>query len=281
MASTSKQVFINDDTLADLINNVSTDDDYVSSEDELETQTTNGEYNCAFSESESDENDIVPTRRQPPVTNVSDSDNDEIEANNLHDSGDDELNDNNDINNIQIPVFREIESGQDIPFQPAPTYLETPGPKHAPPSDANPIQYFLLFFTMPLLNLIVTETNRYANQFLASQNQLSPHARAKMWRPVTVPEMKAFMAVLFEMGITRRPTIFSYWAKNSRAIPWFGSLFSTNRFQLNLKFYHLVDNTTLFPPGHEQYDPCARFSPLVDHANRLFRFHYTPHSISA
>jgi len=33
--------------------------------------------------------------------------------------------------------------------------------------------------------------------------------------------MKAFIAVLLEMGITRKPKIYSYWTKNSRSILWF------------------------------------------------------------
>jgi hypothetical protein len=134
-----------------------------------------------------------------------------------------------------------------------------------------------LFFTQTLWNLFVLETNRYAEQFLAAHETLSPRSRVKQWRAVTVVEMKAFVAILLEMGITKRPTIFSYWANNSRSIPWFGKMMSRNRFQLLLKFFHLTDNSKLLPPGNEKYDPCAKFQPIVDHANRLFRHHYTPH----
>lgn len=124
---------------------------------------------------------------------------------------------------------------------------------------------------------MVAETNRYGNQFLRSQQQISPNSRVRQRRPVNVLEMKASVAVLLEMGITGRPTIFSYWDRNSRAIPWFGNIFSRNRFQLILKFFHLIDNEKLFPPGHQNYDPYSKFIPLVEHANRLFRFHYPPH----
>lgn len=89
--------------------------------------------------------------------------------------------------------------------------------------------------------------------------------------------MKAFIAILLEMGIRKRPTIFSYWASNSRPIPWFGKMMSRDRFQLLLRFFHLTDNSKLFSPGNEKYDPCAKFQPIVDHANRLFRHYYTPH----
>ena len=38
-----------------------------------------------------------------------------------------------------------------------------------------------------------------------------------------------------------------------------------------------MDYSKLFPPGSPDYDPTARFQLLLDHANRLFRHHYTTH----
>ena len=101
--------------------------------------------------------------------------------------------------------------------------------------------------------------------------------KMKKWKPTTPLEIKAFIAVLLEMGITRRPFIFSYWKKNSRAIPWFSKMFPRDRFISILRYFHLADNRKILPPGNPNYDPCARFAPLVEHANKLFRFHYTPH----
>lgn len=154
-------------------------------------------------------------------------------------------------------------------------FFETPGPKWAPPPDAKPITYFNLFFTTPLLETIVKETNRNATQFFAS-HAVSANSRIKKWKPTTVLEIKAFIAVLLEMGITRRPTVYSYWTKNSRYIQWFGKMFSRDRFQLILKFFHLVDNSLLFEPSHPNYDPCGRFDVLVKHANTVFQRHYIP-----
>lgn len=76
------------------------------------------------------------------------------------------------------------------------------------------------------------ETNRYATDFLNSHQIMSPQARAKKWKPVTIMEIKAFVAVVLEMGITRRPNIFSYWAKNSESIPSFRKTFQETVFSL-------------------------------------------------
>ncbi|XP_017795067.1 PREDICTED: piggyBac transposable element-derived protein 4-like [Habropoda laboriosa] len=156
-------------------------------------------------------------------------------------------------------------------------FTEVPGPQHPPDPEAKPIEYFSIFFSFSLLSTMVTETNRYAHQFLSSNNTLKRHSRAKKWKPVTIVEMKAFITVLLEMGITRRPTMMSYWNTGSRQIPWFGKMFPRDRFLLIIKFFHLVDNTTLAPPGHPDYDPCGKFCFLVDYANKIFREQYTPH----
>nr|XP_034194869.1 piggyBac transposable element-derived protein 4-like [Osmia lignaria] len=65
--------------------------------------------------------------------------------------------------------------------------------------------------------------------------------------------------------------------QNSRNIPWFRRMFSRNRFQQILKYFHLIDNPLCFPPGHEKYDPCAKFKPLLEHANKVSKLHYKPH----
>lgn len=54
-------------------------------------------------------------------------------------------------------------------------------------------------------------------------------------------------------------------------------MFSRNRFESILRFFHITDSRTLAKPGEQEYDPCGRFSMLVDHANRVFRKYYTPH----
>lgn len=96
---------------------------------------------------------------------------------------------------------------------------------------------YYLFFTVSLWSIIVNERNRYATQFLYLNVNTKPHPRAKHWRPVNLIEMKAFVIVLLEMGIKRRPNMFSYWTKNSRSIPRFNKMFTMDRFQLILKFF--------------------------------------------
>lgn len=143
-----------------------------------------------------------------------------------------------------------------------------------PPPDSPPVSYFNLFFTTLLLNSIVRETNRYASQCL-ERSEFNDNSRTKKWLPTCVPEIKGFIACIFNMGIIRKPTIYSYWSTiPGMATPWFPQMFTRDRFQLLLRFFHLVNNDVI---ARRRPDPCAKFQPLVDHANVLFRHYYTPH----
>ncbi|XP_026667264.1 piggyBac transposable element-derived protein 4-like isoform X1 [Ceratina calcarata] len=184
--------------------------------------------------------------------------------------------DNKSDSDESLTNFREVNVENDIQYNPRPLFLEMTGPKHMPPNISKPIEYFNLFFTLQFLDMLRIETNRYAQQFFENAGAANT-STTLTWKKTTIKELRAFIAVLLEMGITRRPTIFSYWSQNHRYIPWFGQMFSRNRFQLLCKFFHTVDNSTLPARDNSEYDSTAKFEPVVAHANRKFKFHYSPH----
>ncbi|XP_023210629.1 piggyBac transposable element-derived protein 4-like [Centruroides sculpturatus] len=150
-------------------------------------------------------------------------------------------------------------------------------PKNVPSSDSHPVQYFNLFFTMSILSLMVTETNRYAQQVINGMGGNVPEY-LKKWKEVTIKEMKGFLAFLLNMGLNKKSSYAKYFStSDSQYQPWFGKMFTLHRFSHLLRFFHLVDNTKLPGPGELGYDPSARYKLLEDHANKVFRHHYTPH----
>ena len=81
----------------------------------------------------------------------------------LSNAGDENIS-NNDISDREINEgsFCNIPADQNDTFPTLPiSFMEHPGPKHAPHPESSPITYFEIFFTSALLNLIVAETNRY------------------------------------------------------------------------------------------------------------------------
>ena len=98
----------------------------------------------------------------------------------------------------------------------------------------------------------------------------------RRWVDTSSVEIKAFIAIILNMGLIRKPTLFAYWStSDSQETPWFRRVMSRERFQSLQKCFHLVD-VPVPGPGDANYNPCARFQPIVDVANTTFKHHYTP-----
>lgn len=171
-----------------------------------------------------------------------------------------------------------VEEGNDVGHNHNFAFSELPGVKHCPPPNSSPAEYFKLFFTTALLDIFVKYTNMYAEQFIANNiHTLPDKSRTKQWKPVTRQEMLAFILVMVNMGLNPKPTIYMYWTKiSSQFSPWFARMFSRNRFQAILKFFHMVDTSNIPRSRQPGYDPCARFQCLIDHANRVSKHHFVP-----
>ncbi|XP_014481496.1 PREDICTED: uncharacterized protein LOC106747954 [Dinoponera quadriceps] len=68
------------------------------------------------------------------------------------------------------------------------------------PGDA-PLDYFEIFFDEPLFKMIVTQTNLYQ-----TQNPEQARINMKPWTPVTVNELRVFLALSINMGHVRKAT---------------------------------------------------------------------------
>ena len=69
------------------------------------------------------------------------------------------------------------------------------------------MDFFNLFLSDELIDLMVVETNKYAEQEIDRRRPLRRNSRYKHWKPVDAVEIKKFIATLFLMGIVRLPTI--------------------------------------------------------------------------
>ena len=86
-----------------------------------------------------------------------------------------------------------------------PVFTGTPGV--VPDMDGKlPIDYFRLMFDDRVLNLILTETTRYAEQYLEREEaylEQHPKARAHDWRrnPLSMKELEVFLSIVLAMGM--------------------------------------------------------------------------------
>ena len=95
---------------------------------------------------------------------------------------------------------------------------------------ASPIEYFQLFFTTSVLQYIIEKTNEYAR---ATLNAIPPRRRSlfRNWKDVTMREMKAFLAVVIQMGLVQLSDMKDYWSTHATLnFPFFWSIFSRDRF---------------------------------------------------
>ncbi|KAJ8931752.1 hypothetical protein NQ314_015284 [Rhamnusium bicolor] len=66
---------------------------------------------------------------------------------------------------------------------------------------AEPIDYYSLFLTQEIVQIMVNETNLYATKILENANDITPSSRLHDWTPTDVDEMKQFIGLLGWMGI--------------------------------------------------------------------------------
>jgi len=150
-------------------------------------------------------------------------------------------------------------------------FIASPGMSFTLPPDAKPIDFFSQFLTEDIVKCMVTETNRYAEQFLET-NELKPQSRMRRWSPTDVTEMKHFVAILFIMGLVKKPAIEDYWTTVwPIATPCVNSIMPRDRFELLLKFWHFSDNEKA-----TEGDRLQKLRPVCDALLLLFQQAFTP-----
>jgi hypothetical protein len=108
-----------------------------------------------------------------------------------------------------------IDEHYEMSYQPG-NFFQDPTPMNRPNINATPVDYFDYSTTdqennLNLIDKLVTETNRYAEQSI--QQPISAHSRMNNWVPTDRSEMRAFIGVMMAMGLLKKPTIESYWNK--------------------------------------------------------------------
>lgn len=119
--------------------------------------------------------------------------------------------------------------------------------------------------------MIVEETNRYASQIIAKEGA---NKRNLKWFPVTLDEMKGYIALCIIMSQVKKSNLGSYWSKRTIInTPIFAATMPRDRFFDISKFLHFTDNEKL-----DKNDRIRKIRNLVDYLNNTFDHLYTPES---
>ena len=152
-----------------------------------------------------------------------------------------------------------------------------------PRPDRHPSEYIKLFITKDLVTNICYRTNLYAHQWIHSHEQYlmdkkrsAVHLWIKQCKTFN-KEFLAFLGVLLNMGLIRKPTISSYWdcTNLSQMTTWFVKHFGRERFELLPKFLHFADNEEM-PDTRDPSYRLYKIQPLIDHFIQTIGRHYYP-----
>ena len=120
-------------------------------------------------------------------------------------------------------------------------FTATPGLNISLPRNASPLQYLELFMTISLWRYLIDTTNSYARARLGS---MPPTRRSlfRNWRDISLLEMKVFVGLIINMGLTKLSDIKDYWSTHlTLNLPFFRSVFSRDRFLQIYWMLHVGD----------------------------------------
>ena len=144
------------------------------------------------------------------------------------------------------------------------------------PYEPTPYDFLLFFICDEIIDILVREANRYAEQFLSS-TALTPESRLSRWRDVTPAEMKLFLGMTMLMGVVKKSNLEQYWTNADLfATPAFSSLMPRNRYCMILKFLHFSNNDNSLNKDDQNYDRLFKVREVYNLITGSFTNAYTP-----
>jgi len=120
--------------------------------------------------------------------------------------------------------------------------VPNPGPQ-VDTDGFTPIQYYQLYLTEALIDLMVTETNRYAQQWKDQHPNPKPYSRTRKWTEIDATELKKFLGLTLLMGLVKQPRIHMYWSNDKLfTTPVFRAVMTRDRYIIIMKFWHCTNN---------------------------------------
>jgi len=140
-------------------------------------------------------------------------------------------------------------------------------------NEADVMSYFDHYISPELTEIVVDQTNLYAQQIAKMPRPVTKHACREEWKPVSIIEMKKFLGLIFVTGIVRKPKLELYWStRKIFQTPLFPQTMSRNRFKLIQRYLHLSDNNA----GGTNKDHLYKIRTILGIVVNNFRTNYTP-----
>ena len=155
-----------------------------------------------------------------------------------------------------------------------PDFTEHVSPTKQMPRDATPLQFFMLFFTSAMIEMITGYTNHNAIELI---NQANTNRAILNWEEVTTEELMAFLGIVILMGIVKLPASQLYWSQDDRLHQrGVTRIFPRDRFDYILKYFYCNDPQNIPHKDDSEYK-LYRVKPVLEELSKKFLELYDPH----
>lgn len=136
--------------------------------------------------------------------------------------------------------------------------------------DGTAKDFFQLFVSEELFDMIVEETNRYASQCIARK----PDAK---WHDTNREEMQAFIGLHVLFGYHKLPETALYWSKEETlGVAYVKKVMPRDRFDKLTQYLHLNNNENAVPRGQPNHDKLFKVRPFLEAVVKACREEYRP-----
>ena len=148
--------------------------------------------------------------------------------------------DSDDLTNVR--VWCKVDPQQPSTTPPRFPFTGQPGLQVPVDDNNDPLAYLRLFLDDNIIDTIVTETNRYAEQTMTRTGHRLL-SRTRHWEPVTKVDIWLFFGILVLQSLVHKPRQDWYWSrKRLLSTPIFQDIMSEYKFSLIMKFLHFTNN---------------------------------------
>lgn len=121
--------------------------------------------------------------------------------------------------------------------------------------NSEPIDFVELFLPPSLIEVIVNQSNLYAEQKNAPTS----------FRKISTQDIRSYIFVNMMFGIHKIPSYRQYWSKDPLLhVSCIADVMSRNRYEEICRYLHLTDSTKAIPRGQPGFDALYKLRPLID-----------------
>ncbi|XP_063628376.1 piggyBac transposable element-derived protein 4-like [Cydia splendana] len=151
-------------------------------------------------------------------------------------------------------------------------FIQNKGPTRA---YVDPYDAFVAIWDRPIMEHIVRETNKYAEQLCEAMivQGIAPNSRITKWVDTSVDELYTYFAIIQATGIVIKSRLEEYWSTSANIFitPEFSAAMSYDRFCLLNKCLHFNDNALCSTERLNNSEAkLHKLQPILQHLNDKF-----------